>query len=308
MQAERKIGTLSSSLYLNHITHCFPELPNTQMFNFETVTIDSIGEIIFTQAGQSKCIVERLSGSVFLELAFVPSGSILMGSSEPKAYLQELPVHSIEVEVFAIGKYTVTQEQWKAVSELPSIHRKLGKMPSSGGGKAHPVSKVSWEDAVEFCRRLSKLTSFTYRLPSEAEWEYACRAKTLTAYHFGDAITSDLANYDGNYSSNPKIKGIFRNKTTPISSFKYTNAFGLSDMHGNVWEWCQDWWHENYDSAPTDGSSWNSNGDSTYRVIRGGSLSNDALSCRSAYRQKGTMSYKSCNTGFRVVREISKTI
>ncbi len=136
---------------------------------------------------------------------------------------------------------------------------------------------------MKFCARLSRKTGHHYRLPSEAEWEYACRAGTTTPFHFGETITSDLANYDGNstYASGPK--GVYRRETTPVGSFP-PNAFGLYDMHGNVYEWCADAWHDNYEGAPSDGSAWESGKNDSERMLRGGSWNFDAVHCRSAYR------------------------
>ena len=145
-----------------------------------------------------------------------------------------------------------------------------------------PVEQVSWDDAIEFCKRLSRKTENEYRLPTEAEWEYACRAGTTTAFHFGLTITSDLANYLGNYTYLNEPQGKYQEKTTQVGSFK-ANAFGLYDMHGNVWEWCQDDWHNSYQNAPDDGRAWIS-GKSNINVIRGGSWGSNPDNCRSASR------------------------
>lgn len=153
-----------------------------------------------------------------------------------------------------------------------------------------PVEQVNWLEVVEFCDRLSQFTGRTYRLPSEAEWEYACRAATTT---------TDLVNYDGNYTYGPGPKGIYREKTTVVGSFP-PNAFGLYDMHGNVWEWCADRWHENYNSAPTDGSVWESGGNTQSRCLRGGSWDNDPDGCRSADRYSNDPEACNYDCGFRV--------
>ena len=176
----------------------------------------------------------------------------------------------------------------------PSFHK---------GDSLLPVERVSWFDVVEFCARLSKKTGRTYRLPSEAEWEYACRAGTTTPFHFGETITSKLANYGGKKTYNSEPKGEYREQTTPVVDFQVANAFGLYHMHGNVWEWCADSWHPNYIGAPTDGSAWNNDNDN--RLLRGGSWFSAPMFCRSAFRydlifpgrpHKGTL-------GFRVVCE-----
>ena len=152
----------------------------------------------------------------------------------------------------------------------------MGTNPSCFKGSNRPVEKVRWYNAVAFCKRLSQKTGKTYRLPSEAEWEYACRAGTTTPFHFGETITTDLANYGGDYTSyGQEPKGVYRKETREVGSFGVANNFGLYDMHGNVWEWCQDHWHSNYEGAPTDGSA---------DLLRGGSWDDFAGYCRSACR------------------------
>jgi formylglycine-generating enzyme required for sulfatase activity len=188
-----------------------------------------------------------------------------------------------------MGKYEVTQEQWEAV---------MGNNPSYFKGAKLPVEQVTWNDAVQFCHKLSQKTGKTYRLPSEAEWEYACRAGTSTPFYFGETITPDLVNYPGNYPYGAAPNGLYREKTTDVGSFP-PNAFGLYDMHGNVWEWCSDRYYDNYNGAPTDGSSWET-GKNDYRVVRGGSWTFKALTCRSAYRNYGSAGYSKSYLGFRV--------
>jgi formylglycine-generating enzyme required for sulfatase activity len=167
----------------------------------------------------------------------------------------------------------------------------------------------SWDEATKICAVLSTLTGRTYRLPSETEWEYACRAGTTTPFHFGETITTDLANYDGtddkenrwsgSYGKGPK--GIYRRQTTPVGIFP-PNAFGLYDMYGNVWEWCQDTWHNNYNGAPNDGSAWIDGNDN--HLMRGGSWLDFPKNCRSAYRNRSRSMIN--YVGFRVVCEATK--
>jgi len=169
-----------------------------------------------------------------------------------------------------------------------------------------PVETVSWLDAMEFCRRLSKHTRREYRLPSEAEWEYACRAGTTTPFHFGETITTDYVNYDGGYPYGDAPKGEDRNETTDVGSFRAANTFGLYDMHGNVWEWCADDWHDSYEEAPKDGSVWiknikNYEAPESLKLLRGGSWSFNAQNCRSAYRLDGDARAQLNIIGFRVV-------
>ncbi len=162
----------------------------------------------------------------------------------------------------------------------------MGKNPSyfRRGGKKRPVEKVTWDDAVEFCVNLSSKTGKKYQLPSEAQWEYACRAGTTTPFHFGETITTDLGNYNGNYTYGSAPKGQFREETTNVGSFP-ANAFGLYDMHGNIWEWCFDTWHHDYNGASSDDSPWFDNdNDNNIQVLRGGSWIFSADFCRSGFR------------------------
>jgi formylglycine-generating enzyme required for sulfatase activity len=162
----------------------------------------------------------------------------------------------VTVGSFYIGKFEVTQRQWRAVALMPKVNRDLNTNPSQFAGDDLPVEQVSWDDAMEFCARLSRATGRSYRLPSEAEWEYACRAGTTTAFSFGETITAGVENYNGNYPWRDAVKGAYREKTVAVGSLGVPNGFGLYDMHGNVGEWCMDNWHENYSGAPGDGSVW----------------------------------------------------
>jgi formylglycine-generating enzyme required for sulfatase activity len=181
----------------------------------------------------------------------------------------------------------------------------MGTKPSGSSdvkfqGENQPVINVSWDDAKEFCKKLSEKINKNVRLPSEAEWEYACRAGTTTAFHFGETITPELVNYNGNYPYVDAPKGEYREKTVDVQSFS-PNAWGLYQMHGNVWEWCEDVWHENYNGAPTDGSAWLTGGEQNKRALRGGSWLYIAFGCRSAYRDRGSAGISNFYIGFRVV-------
>lgn len=267
---------------------------------------------------QAECFVEDLGAKVELEMVLIPGGSFLMGSPEDELGRtdEESPQHQVTIKPFCMGKYPVTQAQWKAVAALPQVDRELNPDPSNFKGVDRPVECVSWYDAVEFCDRLTNKTGRKYRLPSEAEWEYACRAGKSTSFHFGETITTDLANYRGTDNKEFKwsgsygrgSKGIYRQKTTPVGSFKVANSFGLFDMHGNVWEWCADHWHSNYEGTLIDGSAWvdeqeneNNNYFQNRRVLRGGSWDSNPGGCRSAVRFNYIASLNDNDIGFRLV-------
>ncbi len=273
-----------------------------QSFSFDVVTVNNQGTIINRRRNSAQFFSEDLGNGVTLEMVSIPGGTFLMGSpeTEKERDSDETPQHSVTVKPFYMGKFTVTQSQWRAVAALSQINISLKPDPSKFKGDNLPVEQISWDEAVEFCARLSQKTGRRYRLPSEAEWEYSCRAGTTTPFHFGETITTDLVNYDGNYTYASAPKGIYRQKTTPVGSFQVANAFGLYDMHGNVWEWCADVWHENYTGAPSDGSVWESGADNTSRLLRGGSLYDFPWYCRSALRGWGRLVYRFYGFGFRV--------
>jgi formylglycine-generating enzyme required for sulfatase activity len=245
---------------------------------------------------------EDLANGVTLEMVAIPGGKFLMGSPESELEQEDCegPQHTVTLQPFFMGKFPVTQAQWRAVASFPKINIDLQPDPSNFKGANRPVEKVSWYEAVEFCARLSKATGREYRLPSEAEWEYACRAGTTTPFHFGETISPELANYNGNYAYASGSEGIYREQTTEVGSFS-ANAFGLYDMHGNVCEWCADHWHNSYDGAPTDGSVWLSENENYSPILRGGSWDSIPWLCRSAYRSCGMPEVRYDSFGFRVV-------
>ncbi|NEO86184.1 MAG: formylglycine-generating enzyme family protein [Spirulina sp. SIO3F2] len=273
---------------------------------------------------------EPLSDEVNLDMVAIPAGRFQMGApeSEPESLSRERPQHEVAVQRFYCGRYPITQAQWRIVVGYQKVERELRADPSGFKGDERPVENVSWEDAVEFCKRLSQQTGRIYRLPSEAEWEYACRAvvsdqlsvnseqlrleewneRFCQPFHFGETITTDLANYDGNYTYNDGPKGEYREETTGVGQFP-ANAWGLHDMHGNVDEWCEDDYHDSYKGAPTDGTAWvESDRSETRRVLRGGSWCSYPRNCRSAVRDFNTRDYFFNSVGFRVVCDPPRTL
>ena len=283
---------------------------------FDVVTVNIRGQEIKREPGQAQYFTEDLGDGITLDMVAIPGGKFLMGTKDYEieslvrkfrwdGFRREQPQHEMEIQPFFIGQYPITQEQWRVIASLPKIKHDLKPAPSRFQGNKLPVEKVSWDDAVEFCRRLSSKTGKEYRLPSEAEWEYACRARTVTPFHFGETITDKLGNYDARttYASEPT--GQYRRKTTTVGSF-LPNAFGLYDMHGNVWEWCADAWHDNYEGVRQDGNAWLS-GESMMKVMRGGSWNNNPWYWRSASRDYYTSNACISYIGLRVVHVASKT-
>ncbi len=281
-----------------------PANTNLTPFDFEVPTVNLRGEVISNVSKQAKSFSHNLGNGVTLDMVAIPGGTFMMGSppSERRSFKDERPQHQVTVPPFFMGKYPVTQAQWRAIASLPKIERDLNPNPSRFKGDRLPVESISWYEAVEFCQRLSNLIEegYEYRLPSEAEWEYACRAQTSTPFHFGETITGQLANYNARQTYADEPQGEYRGKTTPVGQFP-PNAFGLYDMHGQVWEWCADPWHENYEGAPTDGSVWSqSNNDNRYQMLRGGSWYGYPDDCRSAIRDFNSRDVILITFGFRV--------
>lgn len=233
----------------------------------------------------------KLPGDLQMAFAWCPPGTFRMGSSHKKGFDSEKTVHRVTLtKGFYVGIHPVTQAQWKAV---------MGTDPSHFKGPNRPVECVSWDDCREFCEKLTAHLQgrVTVRLPTEAEWEYACRAGTTTEFHFGDVINTDLGNYDGNYQWNGSPKGEYRKETTDVGSFP-ANTWGLFDMHGNVWEWCEDRYGPYTGGGQSDPV--NLNKQSVARVVRGGSWNGDPGYCRSAYRDWHRPGYRNYYVGVRV--------
>ncbi|NEQ82154.1 MAG: formylglycine-generating enzyme family protein [Moorea sp. SIO2I5] len=283
-------------------------------FPFTVVTVNRRGETIKEESKQADYFTQDLGNGVDLDMVSIPEGSFLMGSPETEkgTHDRERPQHKVTIQPFFLGKYLVTQAQWRAVAKLPKVNRDLNPDPSYFPGDNRPVEQVNWYDAMEFCDRLSQYTGRKYRLPSEAEWEYACRAgtttpfhyKDTTPFHYGETITGLLANYNASYTYAEEKEGEYREETTPVGHFP-PNGFGLYDMHGNLWEWCADPRHDNYKGAPTDGRIWTKSSNHTKYILRGGSWSASPIYCRSAHRDYNfTRDLIKGNVGFRVARGV----
>ncbi|MFM7448129.1 MAG: formylglycine-generating enzyme family protein [Leptolyngbyaceae cyanobacterium] len=301
--------------------------PTYPRFSFEVVTVDPQGQILDRKQASAPYQTIDLDQSVTLEMVLVPGGTFQMGQTKAeqaelirqigekdyyRLFAKELPLHPVTLPAFWMGRYPVTQAQWRAVTTLPRVKQDLDPEPAyfNFKGEQRPVEQVSWEDAMEFCARLSAHSGQTYTLPSETQWEYACRAGTTTPFYFGETITTDLANYRGTdwdeqgktypgfYGQGPR--GEFRGMTISVGNFP-PNGFGLYDMHGNVLEWCLDHYHENYKGAPNGSSAWVTGGNNSYRMLRGGSCSSNPGPCRCAVRYELNLDFRGNAIGFRVV-------
>jgi formylglycine-generating enzyme required for sulfatase activity len=259
------------------------------------------------------------------EMVVIPAGSFLMGSPQGEEgwCAGEGPQHDVRIgQPFALGRHTVTLGEFAAFA-ADTGHLMTGgiyrwnregwafdakadwRWPGFAQTDRHPVVGVSWDDTQAYCAWLSERTGQPYRLPSEAEWEYACRAGTTTPFWTGATISTDLANYDGNYIYGNGRKGVWRKATVAVDDPSFpANRFGLSHMHGNVQEWCEDVWHDDYAGAPNDGSAW-TDGDPTRRVLRGGSWYYIPWDLRSASRVRVAPGNRFVNAGFRVARMLT---
>jgi len=262
--------------------------------------LESLKELLTLDPGHAEALVlqkkisryyssnpgDVMTNSIGMKLVYIPAGEFMMGSpsSESERYDDEGPQHRVKIgHGFYMGMYEVTQGQWKKV---------MGNNPSYFKGDNNPVEGVSWNDAVKFCKKLSQGEGRTYRLPTEAQWEYACRAGSTTVFSFGD-----------NESSLGDSAWYIHRKTHPVGQ-KKANAFGLYDMHGNVWEWCSDWYEKDYyTQSPTSNPTGPTRGSS--RVLRGGGWIYNAYNCRSANRGRLTPGIRGYDVGFRVVLSVS---
>ncbi len=269
-----------------------------------------------TNSAAAVAVAKTITNSIGMKLTYIAPGKFQMGSPKSEQdhvrkkfgdaagdWASQEKQHEVEItKGFYLGAYAVTQEEYETV---------MGKNPSwfsaDGGGKdkvagintiRFPVERVNWDEAKEFCRKLSAKEGKTYRLPTEAEWEYACRAGTATPFHFGETITTDQVNYDGNYPYGDGAKGAYRERTMKVGSFA-PNAWGLYDMHGNVWQWCEDWHEKDYYNNSPRVNPLNTK-EGSARVVRGGCWGRNAWGCRSAFRDRHVPSRRSSLLGFRV--------
>ncbi|MBE9156071.1 SUMF1/EgtB/PvdO family nonheme iron enzyme [Nodosilinea sp. LEGE 06152] len=273
-----------------------------ELYSYESVSVDEFGmgrsQIKFSTPSHQALRLETPIGPVTLRLVSIVGGQFVLGApaTEP-GHDPSQPSQTIAaVESFWMSVHPITQGQWRAVAQLPRVNLDLNPNPAYFTGNDRPVEQVSWSEAVEFCDRLNQLVNASptatglqrYRLPTEAEWEYACRAKTTTPFHTGQTLTTDLANYNGTQPYRQEPPGQFRGTTTAVGAFGKANDFGLYDMHGNVLEWC---------SVGRDGA------DNTWQVARGGSWQSPPQQCRSAFRSGRKADTRSNEVGFRIVGE-----
>jgi formylglycine-generating enzyme required for sulfatase activity len=276
----------------------FPQYRSIEKFRFLRKTAYSCG-------GITNNIAEYEHLQTGLEFVLVPGGSFEMGSheSEEERWDNEGPLHTVVLQPFLMSKQVVTQGVWKKIMQTEPwlqsgqkkkgwrwLFKEIGGQPEVREGEKYPALNISWQDATEFCQKAG------LQLPSEAQWEYACRAGTTTTYYWGNDIDGEYCWYDDN------TKKVGENYAHEVGD-KKPNAFGLYDMLGNIWEWCEDTWHKNYIDAPGDGSVWVDSA-SNMRVSRGGGWNLWAGRCRTAYRGWSNADFRSFSLGLRLVKTL----
>jgi formylglycine-generating enzyme required for sulfatase activity len=268
--------------------------------DFSHTQVDPDGRIITRKPEQSTAYSEELGGGARIEMVAIEPGVFEMGSQPNVPYYekQEGPRHRVQVGGFFISRFEITQQQWKAVAAAPKVSVDLPKDPSTFIGGDRPVEGITWVQAKEFCERLSNMTGRLYRLPTEAEWEFACRAGTQTPFCFGETMNSALANYQATKPYAHEGKGEYRRETIPVGSLGAANYFGLLDVHGNVSEWCEDRFGAYPDAFMVEPTGPDTGND---RVVRGGSWNSYPWECRSAARAGFHQDYKRNDIGFRIV-------
>ncbi len=266
-----------------------------ESISYSYVSVDEHGAVVGRAVGRARQTIFELGSGHQMEMVSLPGGAFLMGSPAGEGYADEKPQHKVSVRPFLIGRFPVSQKQWAAIMGDDKPCRFYGPEKAS--------HNVSWLEASQFCRKLTAVTGQPFRLPCEAEWEYACRGGTTTPFSNGPTITTDLANYNGEFSYMDAPKGPYRHVLLDREAFP-PNPFGLHDMHGNLWEWCADPWHDGYDGAPEEADIWIDGGNERYRVARGGSWHETPGLCRSAVRLKLPLVEGDEMTGFRVALTI----
>ncbi|GAP98054.1 SUMF1/EgtB/PvdO family nonheme iron enzyme [Leptolyngbya sp. NIES-2104] len=261
--------------------------------NFDVVYLNALGEEVSRHNQQTRLLREDL-GDSYLNMILIPEGVGHIGSTVTELGRLDTEVlpYSVTVSSFFLSQYPISQAQWAVIASMPQVERDLSLNPSQFKGENRPVESMSLYDATEFCARLAALTERPYRLPTEVEWEYACRAGTTTPFHFGETITSQLANYDGSSAYGSGVTGIYRQETSPVGSFGVANPYGLYDLHGNVWEWCC--------GTPAADEKHLFNRQQQTGILRGGSWQNHPNSCRSASRYCCVPRNRHHSFGFRV--------
>jgi formylglycine-generating enzyme required for sulfatase activity len=268
--------------------------------DFQYARVDADGRQVTRTPEQAVAYAEELAPGNRLEMLQIRPGAFVMGSSQNEAYgeANERPTRRVQVSGFFLSRFEITQQQWAAVAASPKVSVELRARPSFFKGEDRPVENVTWVEAKEFCARLSRMTGRLYRLPTEAEWEFACRAGTQTPFSFGETIISSLANYQADRPYSSEGVGEYRRQTIAVGSLQAANYFGLSDMHGNVAEWCEDLYGPYPSQDQTDPTGPTSGRD---RVVRGGSWRLYPWQCRSAVRVGLHESLQRNDIGFRVV-------
>ena len=274
-----------------------PTIAKPTTIQITSVKLNDRGDIIDRPQSQTQIFQEELGNGVLLTMVKIPSGKFIMGSAATEASrdLCEQPQHLVNIPAFSLGQTQVTQSQWAAIFPDRSV--------GVGGNNQLPVDSINWLEAIAFCDRLSQKTGRNYRLPSESEWEYACRAQTTTPFAYGDTIIPAIVNHNGEHPYGHAPVGDCRHKATPVAIFP-PNLFGLYDMHGNLWEWCLDEWFEHYHHAPTDGSARgkiDTRDGNLLRVVRGGSWFSYGQTCRAASRSGLLGSFRHPHYGLRIV-------
>ena len=274
---------------------------NYSTFSFHTLRVNERGEPIKKTRQRATYYSESLGKGITLDMIRIPAGCFLMGSTdrEKEANDPNPLQHEVIVQEFWLGKYIITQAQWWALMQRAPVSPRSTSPIQRKKKPLQPIENIFWTDAVDFCQRLSQQTGRNYQLPSASQWEYACRAGTTTPFHFGETLTPDIANYNGNYAYRDGPRGRYREVSTEVGCFP-PNAFGLYDMHGNMWEWCLDGWHT-LQEDPLNTRDTSRRFASQKKSLRGGSWFYLPNNCRSAYSLTYPFHNRTDDISFRIV-------